>query len=75
MNFALMKNNLKIAILNPTVAYLPLIKNEKFGKIHFALYFNVFFDMAYTWNMQNDPTSVLQNSLLYGTGVGIDFVT
>lgn len=31
--------------------------------------------MAYTWNMQNDPTSVLQNSLLYGTGVGIDFVT
>lgn len=75
MNFALMKNNLKIAILNPTVAYLPLIKNEKFGKIHFALYFNVFFDMAYTWNMQNDPTSVLQNSLLFGTGVGIDFVT
>lgn len=75
MNFALMKNNFKIAILNPTVADLPLIKNEKFGKIHFALYFNVFFDMAYTWNMQNDPTSILQNSLLYGTGVGIDFVT
>ena len=75
MNFALMKNNLKLAILNPMTRYLPLIKNERFGKIHFALYANVFFDFAYSWNMPYNATSFLDDKFIFGTGVGIDFVT
>lgn len=74
-NFALMKNNLKFAILNPTTMYVPFIKNERFGKIHLALYANVFFDCAYSWNMPGNPSSFLDNRFIYGTGVGIDFVT
>ncbi len=75
MNFALMKNNLKLAILNPITRYLPLIKNERFGKIHFAMYANVFFDCAYSWRMPTDTSSYLDNKFIFGTGVGIDFVT
>ena len=75
MNFALVKNNLKFAILNPVTKYLPLIKNERFGKIHFALYANVFFDFAYSWKIPERPTSFLDNKFIFGTGVGLDFVT
>lgn len=75
MNFALMKNNLKFAILNPVTRYLPLIKNERFGKIHFAMYANLFFDCAYSWNMKHNPTSFLDNKFIFGAGVGLDFVT
>ena len=75
MNFALVKNNLKFAILNPTTRYLPLIKNERFGKIHIALYANIFFDCAYSWKIPERPTSFLDNMFIFGTGVGLDFVT
>lgn len=75
MNFALMKNNLKFAILNPVTRHLPLIKNDRLGKIHFAIYANIFFDCAYSWNLKYDPTSFLDNKFIFGTGVGLDFVT
>ncbi len=75
MNFALIKNNLKFAILNPLTRYLPLIKNDRFGKIHFALYANLFFDCAYSWKMPCNETSSLDNKFIFGTGIGIDFVT
>lgn len=75
MNFALMKNNLKFAILNPVTKYLPLIKNERFGKIHFALYANVFFDCAYSWKIPKESDYSLDNRFIFGTGVGVDFVT
>lgn len=74
-NFALMKNNLKFAILNPTTKYIPFIKNERFGKIHFALYANVFFDCAYSWGVPENRLSPLDNKFIFGTGVGVDFVT
>ncbi len=75
MNFALMKNNLKFAILNPVTRYLPFVKNERFGKIHFALYANLFFDCAYSWKIPVNQTSFLDNKFIFGTGVGLDFVT
>ena len=75
MNFALMKNNLKFAILNPVTKYIPFIKNERFGKIHFAMYANLFFDCAYSWKMPVNQTSFLDNKFIFGTGIGLDFVT
>ena len=75
MNFALVKNNLKYAILNPVTRYIPFIKNERFGKIHFAIYANVFFDCAYSWKMSENTTSFLDNKFIFGTGIGLDFVT
>lgn len=75
MNFALMKNNLKFAILNPVTKNLPFVRNERIGKIHFALYANMFFDCAYSWRLPDNPTSFLDNKFIFGTGIGVDFVT
>lgn len=75
MNFALIKNNLKFAILNPVTKNIPFVKNERFGKIHLALYANVFFDCAYSWKMPENYSSFLDNKFIYGMGVGLDFVT
>lgn len=77
LNFALCKNNLKYEIVKPVTKHLPFIKNERFGKIHIALYANVFFDFAYSWNvpLHEGVVSKMANRWLFGTGVGIDFVT
>ncbi|MGN0033110.1 MAG: hypothetical protein ACI358_04945 [Candidatus Limimorpha sp.] len=77
LNFALCKNNLKYEIMKPVTKYIPFIKNERFGKIHLALYANLFFDFACSWNVsvQENSLSNLPNRWLFGTGFGIDFVT
>lgn len=76
-NYTIFKNNLKFEILKPVTKHLPLIKNDRFGKIHLALYANLFFDFGYTWDVvvpENFSTRIA-NEWIYGTGVGIDFVT
>jgi len=77
MNYVIIKNNLKFAILKPVTKMIPFIKNERFGKIHLALYANLFFDVAYSWKVEipEGTTSRLANKWNFGTGVGIDFVT
>lgn len=77
LNYALCKNNLKFEILKPVTKHLPFIKNERFGKIHLALYANLFFDFAYTWDVMIPEgfSTRIANEWIYGTGVGIDFVT
>jgi outer membrane protein assembly factor BamA len=68
------KLNLKYQILTPKLYTVPLIKAEKFSKVHFALFTNVFVDAGY---VHNKITSLkrLDNELLLGTGAGLDFVT
>jgi len=77
LNYVIFKNNLKFAILKPVTKTIPFIKNERFGKIHLALYANMFFDFAYTWNVDVPSCTIskLANKWIYGTGIGIDFVT
>lgn len=75
MNYALVKNNLKFVILKPVTKYISILKNERFAKIHFALYANLFFDCAYSWNMPENNTSFLDNKFIFGTGIGLDIVT
>lgn len=77
LNFAVFKNNLKFALLKPVTKNILFIKNERFGKIHVAFYANLFFDFAYTWNVvvPPDTSSRLANQWIYGTGIGLDFVT
>ena len=77
LNYAICKNNLKFEILRPVTKHLPFIKNERFGKIHLAFYANLFFDFAYTWDViiPEGFTTKIANQWIYGTGIGIDFVT
>ncbi len=77
LNYAILKNNLKFEILKPVTKHIPFIKNDRFGKIHFAIYANLFFDAGYTWDVvvPEGLNSRLANKFVYGTGFGIDFVT
>jgi outer membrane protein assembly factor BamA len=74
-NYGLFKNNLKYSLLAPRNGKIPWIKTEKFNKIHYAVYLNLLFDAGYVHNNVFNPTSRLQNELIYGTGLGMDLVT
>jgi len=70
------RTNIKFAIVPKKSFIIPYIKTEKFNRFFFGLYANVFFNGAYLTS--HDPEkneSFLNNKFLYGTGVGLDFVT
>jgi len=76
-NFGIFKNNLKFALLPRRDMNIDFLKSEKFSKVHYAFYLNAFFDMGFVDNFYPDPdhNNQLENSLLIGYGIGLDFVT
>lgn len=74
-NFALIKSNLKFEILKPHIYHFKFIRNEKFSIIHYALYLNLFADCGYVSNEGPTNDNLLPNTFLFGTGIGLDFVT
>jgi len=74
-HFALFKSYVRFEALKPRVTKLKFIPSEKFNKIPFAFYLNLFFDTGYVRNTQFNPGNTLPNQALYGYGVGLDFVT
>lgn len=71
----LVKNNYKIQIVPPKKFTIPFIKKiKKFSKIHFALYGNVIFDAGYVQN-STPIINTLNNTFLYGSGLGLDWIT
>ncbi|MCF6342078.1 MAG: hypothetical protein L3J31_04670 [Bacteroidales bacterium] len=71
----LFKSNLKFEIIPRKVHTMSWIKTEKFSKVFYALYSNLFFDMGYAADDLYSENNPLSNQLLFGGGIGIDFVT
>lgn len=76
-HFGILKNNFKFAIIPSQVRTIKFIRTEKFSKIYYALYLNIFADAGYGIYNQDfgQATNDLQNSVLFGYGAGLDFVT
>ena len=83
-HYLLLKNNIKFAILPEMVRKIGFIKTTKFNTIPLALYANLFCDMGYVYAYPQKafgpgevyiPFNSLQNSLLFGYGLGLDFTT
>lgn len=80
-HFALLKNNLKFALLPQRVERIGFLRSEKFNTIPLSLYLNVFTDIGFVYHYPDtdpdaaDTGNTLQNSLLLGYGLGLDFVT
>lgn len=76
-HFVILKNNIKFALIPNKVKNISFIKTEKFGKIFYALYMNIFIDGGFGVYNQDfgQETNDLQNALLIGYGAGLDFVT
>ena len=78
---ALLKNDLKFALVPQQVIKLGFIKTTKFNTIPLAFYLDVFADAGYVYNYQplqpgyESQGNTLQNSFLGGIGLGLDFTT
>lgn len=73
-NFGLFKANLKYNLLKPGALKIKKIKNNSFNRLQYALYLNAFVDGAYVDDNQYYRNNPLNNSYLYGYGLGIDYV-
>lgn len=74
-NIGLAKLQFKYQLVKPASARLPIIPFEKFNKFHYAFYLGIFSDLGFVDDNTGYPENNLANKLLYGHGVGLDFVT
>jgi outer membrane protein assembly factor BamA len=74
-SFGLFKSNLKYELLRPRTTRINMIPTEKFNKIHYAFYLNAFLDAGYVENSFELPENSLSGRMLWGYGLGLDFVT
>lgn len=76
-HFALLRSNVKFALLPERTRNIGFIPTPKFGLVHYAIYLSLFADAAYVWQPQWKGlyNNVLPESLLFGSGVGVDIVT
>jgi hypothetical protein len=68
---------LRYQIIKPQIKTIPFLPLEKFNTFHYACYAGIFADMGYvqSLNEQSQMMNSLSNTVLYGYGAGIDFVT
>ena len=52
-----------------------MIGLEKFNTVPIAMYLNLFTDIGYVWGQATNKLNAQNNSLLIGSGVGLDYVT
>jgi outer membrane protein assembly factor BamA len=83
-HYVLFRSNAKFAILPQRVEKIGFIRTSKFNTIPLALYANAFADLGYVYAYQQKitgtenalmPFNSLQNALMIGYGLGLDFTT
>ena len=72
-SYWLSKTAIKYALIEKTYFEIPYVKMKQFKKSHYSLYFGIFSDLGYVLNEQ--PENTLNNSLLWGKGIALDYVT
>ncbi|MEN8119577.1 MAG: POTRA domain-containing protein [Bacteroidota bacterium] len=76
-DYFLIKNNLKYNLLPANIVHFDFIPIKKFRKIHFAIYLNAHFDIAYVNDKYHHINYMnnFSNNLQYSGGIGIDLAT
>ena len=74
-SFWLSKTAVKYELIGKRNFNLPYIRMPQFKKSHYSLYLSVFTDLAYVIDNQNSQNNDLSNSLLFGRGCSLDYVT
>ena len=74
-HIGLLKSNLKFEVIPMKVHRIKWIKTEKFGKLFYALYANLFFDAGYVSDYQTAQNNPLANQYLWSTGIGLDLIS
>lgn len=74
-HFGLFKSNFKYQIWGPKVHDIRWLANTNFEKFHYGFFLNFYLDAGYVIDQKYASMNPLSNQLLYGTGLGLDFVT
>lgn len=74
-HYGLFKSNLKFNLVKPRVHEPEFLSKTNFAKIHYAFYLNLYMDAGYVYDGRYAEKNPLSNELIYGTGIGIDFVS
>ena len=76
-HFALVRSNIKFALVPEQSSNISFIPTPKFGLIHYALYLTAFADAGYVWQPQwiGEFNNKLPATMLVGAGLGLDLVT
>ncbi len=73
--YVVAKSNIKHNLLPERESTIGFIRNEKFSRIHYALYANVFLDAGMISDRHHNSDETLANRWLAGAGAGLDFHT
>jgi hypothetical protein len=74
-SYWLSKTAVKYALIEKTTFDIPYVKMKQFNKSHYSLYLGVFSDLGYVIDNQNQEQNSINNSLLWGKGIALDYVT
>ena len=76
-HFALVRSNIKFALVPEHTYNIGFIPTPKFALIHYAMYLTAFVDAAYVWQPQwiDQFNNNLPRTFLAGAGLGVDLVT
>ena len=74
-SYWLSKTAVKYALIEKTTFNIPYLKMKQFNKSHYSLYLGIFSDIGYVVNNQNHEQNLINNSLLWGKGIALDYIT
>ena len=74
-SYWLSKTAIKYALIEKTNFDIPYVKMKQFNKAHYSLYLGLFSDLGYVRNDEAKGHNTLNNSLLWGKGIALDYVT
>lgn len=66
---------LKYELMPERIVKIEKFKWNKFNKIPYSFYLNIFTDAGYVIDNYQDPNNNLANKLLISAGIGLDFIT
>ena len=72
-SYWLSKTAFKYALIEKTTFDIPYVKMKQFNKSHYSIYLGIFSDLGYVIN--NQKQNSINNSLLWGKGIALDYVT
>ncbi|MEI6433859.1 MAG: POTRA domain-containing protein [Bacteroidota bacterium] len=80
-HYALLKSNMKFALVPPRIERIGFLRSMKFNTIPWALYLNAFTDAGFVYKYSDSEDdgyssgNTLENQFLIGFGIGLDLAT
>ncbi len=73
-SFALFKSNMKYRLFKSKVHDIKKLKNTSYAKVHSSGFLNLNLDAGYVFDIRYADSNPLNNTLIYGAGIGFDMV-